>query len=307
MAHAVRFRRESQAVFSKAFSPLGERHQRWQVWADFVVASSISLASMFDPRDTEKYKAREAEFMSIMKRYDEAERRVFSELLQIMLQALEDEPEQDFLGEMFMMLELSNHWKGQFFTPYSVCRMMAEITMQDVAAHIERKGWVGICDPACGAGALLVAARNYMQANPCGHLLGHQQTLFVAQDVDRVAALMCYLQLSLLGCAGYVVVGNSITHPCVGLGSNALLPIETEEQDIWCMPLFHDQVWVWRQTFARLEYMTAAANAAPIFDTPPAIEAEEAPKDAPREALETGSPPAPVELATTATGQLTFF
>lgn len=302
MSHAVRFRRSSQTDFAKMFQPLGERHQRWQVWADFIVASSISLAAPFDPPDTEKWKERDAEFKSIMGRYTEPERRVFVELLHIMMQALEDEPEQDFLGEMFMMLELSNHWKGQFFTPYCVCQMMAEITMQDVAAHIERKGWVAICDPACGAGATLIAARNHLQRNPCGKLLGHQQTLFVAQDVDRVAALMCYLQLSLLGCAGYVVVGNTLTDPTVGLGANPVLPIETEGQDIWCMPLFHDQVWVWRQAFLRLECLTGNMKASPIFDTAPAEPAAQIEAETP-EAL---PPPEPV-LNTTKTGQLTLF
>ena len=305
MSHAVRFRRDSQTAFSKAFYPLGERHQRWQVWADFIVVSAISLAAPFDPPDTEKWKARDAEFKSIMERYTEAERRAFVELLRIMMQALEEEPEQDFLGEMFMMLELSNHWKGQFFTPYDVCRMMVEMTMQDVEAHIERKGWVGICDPACGAGALLVAARNYLQAHPCGKLLGHQQTLFVAQDIDRVAALMCYLQLSLLGCAGYVVVGNTITNPTVGLGNNPVLPIETEGQDIWCMPLFHDQIWVWRQTFARMEYLVGSAPAAPILNTPAANEAEEAAVEPPSEPI--AAKIEPEALNTTETGQLTLF
>lgn len=306
MAHAVRFRRDSQTDFSKAFYPLGKRHQRWQVWADFVTLAAISLAAQLDPPDTEKYKARDAEFHSIMKRYTENERRVFVELLQIMVQALEDEPEQDFLGEMFMLLELSNHWKGQFFTPYSVCRMMVEITMQDVDARIERKGWVGICDPACGAGALLVAARNYMVRHPCGKLPFHQQTLFVAQDIDRVAALMCYLQLSMLGCAGYVTVGNTLTNPGIALGGNPVLPIEKEGQDIWCMPLFHDQIWVWRQAFARLEYLTGSAKESPIFDQPqtePAAQIE-------AEAVETPAEPVielePV-LNTTKTGQLTLF
>ena len=45
---------------------------------------------------------------------------------------------------MFMALNLSNHWKGQFFTPYSICRMMSEITVEDLEPRIEGKGWVGI-------------------------------------------------------------------------------------------------------------------------------------------------------------------
>ena len=37
--------------------------------------------------------------------------------------------------------------------------------------------------------------------------------LVAAQDIDMTVALMCYIQLSLLGVAGYVKIGNSITDP----------------------------------------------------------------------------------------------
>ena len=37
--------------------------------------------------------------------------------------------------------------------------------------------------------------------------------LIVAQDIDETVALMCYIQLSLFGVAGYVTVGNSLTEP----------------------------------------------------------------------------------------------
>ena len=311
MAHAVRFRRESQTEFAKAFRPLGERHSAWQAWADFVDFSAISIFMPFGLPGDEKHQQREKEYMSIAKRYTPAELEVFARLLAMTVDALEDEPEQDFLGEMFMTLELSNHWKGQFFTPYSICKMMAEITMQDAGAKIDAKGWVGICDCCCGAGALLIAARNRMQfANPpIGHLPGHLQTLYVCQDVDRTAALMCYIQLSLLGCAGYVVIGNAITHPLVGFDNNPVLPIETEGQDIWCMPMFHDQVWVWRQAFAKLDALTRPLSREGISDIAPAEEATESAAERPAEAPELLPPPAQeaVELNVTSTGQLTLF
>lgn len=267
MSPNVRFRRSSQADFAKTFGMLVDRYQRWNVWADFISLAAISLAARFDPADTEKYKAREKEYANIMSRYKEDERAVFPQLMKILWQALEDEPEQDFLGEMFMQLDLGNHWKGQFFTPYSLCQLMVEMTMQNISAHIDRKGWVGIYDPACGAGALLVAARNYMQNHPCGSLPGHQQALFVAQDLDRTAGLMCYLQLSLLGCAGYVVIGDTMANPAVGLGASGVLPIEKEGQDIWCMPMFHDRIWVMRQAILRMEHLIGSTNSAPTPDT----------------------------------------
>lgn len=62
-----------------------------------------------------------------------------AEMLGLITMVLEENPEQDFLGSMFMRLELGNHWKGQFFTPYSVCKVMAEMNAPDLEATIEAK------------------------------------------------------------------------------------------------------------------------------------------------------------------------
>ena len=35
----------------------------------------------------------------------------------------------------------------------------------------------------------------------------------VAQDISYTATLMCYIQISLLRCAGVVICGNSLTQP----------------------------------------------------------------------------------------------
>ena len=53
---------------------------------------------------------------------------------------------------------------------------------------------------------------------------------------------MCYIQLSLLGCAGYVVVGNSLTQPVPCLES-PLLPAFPSPHDVWFTPVFYDEGW----------------------------------------------------------------
>jgi hypothetical protein len=45
----------------------------------------------------------------------------------------------DCLGQLFMALELGDHWKGQYFTPYEVAYLMAELGCGDVAALVEGK------------------------------------------------------------------------------------------------------------------------------------------------------------------------
>ncbi|WP_277934751.1 Cas9 inhibitor AcrIIA9 family protein [Parablautia intestinalis] len=163
--------------------------------------------------------------------------------------ALENEPEQDFLGKMYMNLNLGNHWKGQFFTPYTVCKMMSQMTLGNADRQIEEQGYISICDPACGAGANLIATANTMKSSKYNF---QNHVLFVGQDVDRVVAQMCYIQLSLLGCAGYICVGNTLTNPLTG---PVLFPRENEGQEMWYMPMFQSDVWQMRKIFHSLGSM----------------------------------------------------
>lgn len=245
-----RFRRQNQAEFARKFTSLCTTKSSWQVWADFVTMSALSIANACD-RQGMTHDKREREYLDIIQRYPAQEQKVFPELLALLVDALEEDPEQDFLGEMFMVLELGSHWKGQFFTPYSICRLMAAMTNQDAEQRIQQRGWVSVCDPCCGAGALLIAARNEMVRRG----LGFRQALYVAQDIDRTVALMCYLQLSLLGCAGYVVVGNTLTQPSVSPTGSPLLITPTEGQEVWLMPAFFDEAWVYRIQFEKVKLL----------------------------------------------------
>lgn len=284
----------------KTFRYLADRHSSWQAWSDFVVVSAIAIANRLGDQGDKRHEEREAEYHSIMKRYTPEEQGIFPQLFALTVMALDENPEQDYLGEMFMALELGNHWKGQFFTPYHLCEFMAKCTLQDVGDRIEQRGWIGIMDCCCGAGALLIAARNnlYLANPPIGYLPPHLHALFVCQDIDRTAALMCYVQLSLLGCAGYVVVGDAFMHPAVFRYGNPVLPIETEGQEIWCMPMFHDHVWVIRQEIAKLDALIRpAATASKTARVLPATE-EKTPNEPKVSAI---------QLTETETGQLTLF
>ena len=85
---------------------------------------------------------------------------------------------------------------------------------------------ITISDPCCGAGCLLIACAN--EAKRVG--INYQEKMvFYAQDIDRIAALMCYIQLSLLGCKAYIKIGNSLTDP--------LTENESLDENIWLTPM----------------------------------------------------------------------
>lgn len=150
-----------------------------------------------------------------------------------------------------MELKLGNHWKGQFFTPYCVCKAMSNMVTGDVDEQIEQRGYISVCDPACGAGATLIATVSEMKLSKYNF---QNHVLFVGQDVDRVAGMMCYIQLSLLGCAGYICIGDTLTNPVTG---HVLFPQEREGQEFWYMPMFRMDVWSLRRMFHCIGAMSA--------------------------------------------------
>lgn len=121
--------------------------------------------------------------------------------------------------------------------------------METLISRSRIRGYISVCDPACGAGATLISAANTMKG------LRHNfqnHVLFVGQDIDRGVGMMCYIQLSLLGCAGYICIGNTITNPLTG---HILFPQEREGQELWYMPMFGSDVWQWRRIFNSLGNM----------------------------------------------------
>jgi type I restriction-modification system DNA methylase subunit len=230
----------TEKELTNKFEQLCRTRQSWQVWSDFITATACAIANSVD-KASEDYAEREAEYEECINRLGGVQ--IPSEMFAITTMQLDENPEQDFLGSLFMKLNLGNHWKGQFFTPYSVCQCMADINVSDIEDKIYEHGYASVNDCACGAGATLIAMANALKKNNVNY---QQSAIFVAQDIDRVAALMCYIQLSLLGCPGYVVVGNSLTNPTVG---SVLNPIKQEGQEIWYMPMFASEIWHFRRVF----------------------------------------------------------
>lgn len=249
MAKVIRHLNDDQKEFVKIMDKLAYRFQRWEIWRDFIIMFAISLSNAVDKIHAEK---REKLYMQTIGKYNKQEQELFPELCRIVVMALENDKDRDFLGELYMTLELSNHWTGQFFTPYNVCKMMAMMNCDNVVSEIKEKGFISVNDPTCGAGALLVAFANAAQdaTNDSGYNW-QNHILFTAQDVDMIVGLMCYIQLSLIGCAGYVKIGNSLTEPMTD--NEALINLTSENSNYWYTPIYFSDVWHWRRIFHLLD------------------------------------------------------
>jgi type I restriction-modification system DNA methylase subunit len=147
----------------------------------------------------------ESEHLQIRKRYKPEDEEAFSKLLGVLIILLDSEP-RDILGQLYMSLELENTQTGQFFTPPEISELMARLMYGDMLKNLE-KPFITLAEPACGAGGMVLAFVNVMISH------GHDPAckLWVqCQDIDRTAALMCYLQMALWNIPGVVIVGNTI-------------------------------------------------------------------------------------------------
>jgi len=70
-------------------------------------------------------------FRQCLDRYSRAEGEEFGRLLELYVQAVEDDPFRDILGELFMRLDVNSVSSGQYFTPLSIAEMMARMQFDE--------------------------------------------------------------------------------------------------------------------------------------------------------------------------------
>lgn len=223
--------------FLDIFNKFGYRYSKWEVWNDFLYMAAASMANLVPTQEREE---REQRYLSIINKYPKEFQNLFPELLGTVTLALSENPEQDFLGSMYHRLQLHQEQKGQFFTPYHISHFMAEINMVGVdEEERQRKGFITVSDPACGAGAMLIAFANVAKAHGINY---QKEVLFFAQDIDLTAALMCYVQLSILGCPAIVIVGDSLVKPDFH-----------PDNEIWYTPFYYLNHWRFHSFFEEKE------------------------------------------------------
>lgn len=224
---------EFRSKFQQLLSP---RSRPIDIWRDFIVMSACAMSNTVDKSH---YDEREKRYLETINKYEKSQQHIFPELYADVVMALDENPEQDFLGRMFMDLHLDYEELKQIFTPYHVCQLMADVTMGDLV----QQGYVSINDCCCGAGANLIAA-----INSARHMLEdaglnfQNHILVIGQDIEELVALMCYIQISLLGVAGYIKVGNALTEPMTS---------DDSMENYWFTPMYFSDVWHTRRMIHR--------------------------------------------------------
>ena len=158
--------------FVKVLNGIDQSKRRMEVFADFCELAYCALAKAASPF-TEQQDGLETQYVEVVGRYrNKDDVRKMPELLVLVLEAIHVGG-MDFLGAVAGELGELDARLGQFFTPYEISRLMAEISLTDVAKTIEATGFVTVSEPTVGAGGMVIAVADVIEGlgfDPAQHL-----------------------------------------------------------------------------------------------------------------------------------------
>lgn len=216
--------------FIKKLSSLEPSKSPQEKFRDFIELAYCAYAKrMATPENKEPLEAR---YMQIVGTYrDKDAVRAYPELIAMVYHQVEF---CDFLGAIAGELGALNDSQGQFFTPFEVSRLMAEMTIGDHEPTIKERGYVMVQEPASGAGGMILALAQAMLRR------GYNPTsqLFVcAIDISAQCYWMTYLQLTLAGIPAQVLRGNSLSLEVFETAyTSAMVPFLGKHGDTFCQP-----------------------------------------------------------------------
>lgn len=217
----------------KLFNQLSGSRSLWQVFNDCIEMFALNIQNTFCFGQT--FEKNENRYKDITKNYSESEIKTIVKIFAEITNALEANPFQDFLGDLYMQLDMGSSALGQFFTPYTVSYAMAESSFDEknAKAELSQKGYISVLEPAVGGGANVIAFCEVLK----NHDINYQtQCVIVCQELSKLTALMCYTALSLIGCAAVVKIGNSLSDPYTNYFAEC-----SKGAEIWTTPMFHIQ------------------------------------------------------------------
>lgn len=192
--------------FIKQLSDIVYHQDIREIFHDFLHMSAYAISGKFHAGDEFDWLFSNAK--KVFGKYKENDLQKFDSCFNIMVQSMEA-GYSDFLGEIYMEINISNSNTGQFFTPYSVSQMMSKIVYSEpILKLLESKPFIKVHEPACGSGGMIIALAEEMKSKG----INYATSMFVMGiDIDEKCFLMTYIQLSLFDIPAKIIHGDTLT------------------------------------------------------------------------------------------------
>jgi type I restriction-modification system DNA methylase subunit len=202
----VSTRKSQPSDFRKILESISRKHDTRKVFDAFVRFAACALAAQ----------TREAEYLEEVKHWEKLDLDLFGSALGALVLEMEGRPFEDVLGGYYMEFALSHkgqQWNGEFHTPKHVCDLMAQMILGDVES-LPREGPITVCEPACGAGAMILSLGETCPPDV------RRRLRVTAIDINRTACDMAFVNTTLWGVPTRVIHGNSLSLECWAAWSN---------------------------------------------------------------------------------------
>lgn len=212
------------------FDKLTGSRSLWQVFNDCIEMFALCLQNVYCFGN--EYKKNETRYKDIAKEYSKSEFDIITQIFAEITNMFEENPFRDLLGDLYMQLNMGSDALGQFFTPYAVAVIMAEATfIKNDEKTLFEKGYITVHEPSVGGGANVIAFCEILKNHDYNY---QNQCIFICQELSRLTAMMCYVALSLIGCAAVIKVGDSLANPYTNYVNE-----RSKGSELWTTPLFH--------------------------------------------------------------------
>lgn len=182
------------------------RNSAYTIFSDWVLCMAVSIRNACCLMHDDVWKAWENTHTATIKKYYPEEQKQFAQMMVLLSEELENDIT-DVLGKIYMQLECGSAKTGQFFTPFHLSYLTAELSVPD---NITEKNPLVMNEPSCGGGGMILAAAKVLHERG----INYQKVMRVcAQDLDWKSVYMTYVQLSLAGIDAVVVQGNTLVQP----------------------------------------------------------------------------------------------
>ena len=191
----------------KLIRRISGKYSEYEVFTDWIRCGALGISNSITFFRGKVWQDREQMYLDTMRKYTPEEQKMLSEMMGLLALALEDEMT-DILGQIYMETGMGSKAAGQFFTPFHLSLVCAELALQEP----DKDGIYTVNEPSSGGGGMIIAAAATLKSNGINF---QRKMRVVAQDLDWKGVYMCYLQLSLLGINAVCVQGNTLTEPYV--------------------------------------------------------------------------------------------
>lgn len=203
----IRVNRKKDII--KTINSIAGKYSAYEVFSDWIRCASLSISNSCQLFQDKVWQDREQIYLDTIRKYTKEEAQLFVEMFGMLVETLE-EPS-DVLGQVYMESGMGSKAAGQFFTPYHLSELCAELSLPEP----DEDGIYRINEPSCGGGGMIIAAASALKKRGIDY---QRKMHVVAQDLDWKGVYMCYLQLSLLGINAVCVQGNTLSEPYTGRG-----------------------------------------------------------------------------------------